>query len=31
MGFTNVRVLYIAKDMDTDWVGRGYPFEKPAD
>jgi hypothetical protein len=31
MGFTDVRVLYVAKDLDSDWVGRGFPVEKPAD
>lgn len=27
MGFTNVKVLYIAHDFGTDWVGKGYPVE----
>ena len=25
MGFKNVKVLYIANDFGTDWVGKGYP------
>jgi thiosulfate/3-mercaptopyruvate sulfurtransferase len=25
MGFTNVKVLYIAHDFGTDWVSKGYP------
>lgn len=28
MGFTNVKVLYIADNFGTDWVDRGYPTEK---
>jgi thiosulfate/3-mercaptopyruvate sulfurtransferase len=28
MGFTNVKVLYIAHDFGTDWVSHGYPVEK---
>ena len=31
LGFTNVRALYITKNLDTDWVGEGYPVEKPGD
>jgi thiosulfate/3-mercaptopyruvate sulfurtransferase len=27
MGFTNVKVLYIAHDFGTDWVSKGYPVE----
>lgn len=27
MGFTNVRVLFIARDFGTDWVSKGYPVE----
>jgi rhodanese-related sulfurtransferase len=27
MGFTNVKVLYIAGDFGTDWVSKGYPVE----
>lgn len=25
MGFTNVKVLYIADNFGTDWVNKGYP------
>lgn len=28
MGFTNVRVLYIAENFGTDWVAKGYRVEK---
>lgn len=28
MGFTNVKVLYIANNFGTDWVDKGYPFIK---
>ena len=28
MGFTDLKVLYIAHDFGTDWVSRGYPVEK---
>lgn len=28
-GFTNVRALMIDRDLDRDWVDRGYPIEKP--
>jgi thiosulfate/3-mercaptopyruvate sulfurtransferase len=31
LGFTNVRALYIAKDLDGDWTNAGYPIEKPKD
>ncbi|HET8825016.1 MAG TPA: rhodanese-like domain-containing protein [Terriglobales bacterium] len=27
MGFTNVKVLFIAHDFGTDWVSKGYPVE----
>ena len=28
MGFTNVKVLYIADNFGTDWVYKGYPTIK---
>jgi thiosulfate/3-mercaptopyruvate sulfurtransferase len=28
MGFTGVKVLYLANNFGTDWVDKGYPFEK---
>jgi len=28
MGFTNVKVLYIADNFGADWVGKGYPTIK---
>ena len=28
MGFTNVRVLYIADNFGADWVDKGYPVAK---
>jgi rhodanese-related sulfurtransferase len=28
MGFTNVKVLYIADNFGTDWVNKGYPTSK---
>jgi thiosulfate/3-mercaptopyruvate sulfurtransferase len=28
MGFTNVKVLYIADNIGTDWVDKGYPTIK---
>ena len=28
MGFTNVKVLYIAENFGTDWVNKGYPTAK---
>jgi thiosulfate/3-mercaptopyruvate sulfurtransferase len=28
MGFTNVKVLYIANNFGTDWVDKGYPAAK---
>ncbi len=27
MGFTNVKVLYLANNFGTDWVDKGYPIE----
>jgi len=27
MGFTNVKVLFIARDFGSDWVSKGYPVE----
>ncbi len=27
MGFTNVKVLYLANNFGTDWVDKGYPVE----
>ena len=27
MGFTNVKVLYMATDFGTDWVSKGYPVQ----
>lgn len=27
MGFTNVKALYLANNLGTDWVGKGYPVE----
>ena len=27
-GFTNVKVLYIANNLGTDWVDKGYPVDK---
>lgn len=29
MGFTNVRALHIAKNIETDWADRGFPLEPP--
>jgi len=29
MGFKNVRAMYIAKNLDDDWVAAGYPIGKP--
>lgn len=29
MGFTHVRVLDLPKNFATDWVGKGYPIQKP--
>jgi len=28
MGFTHVKVLYIATNLGADWVAKGYPVEK---
>ena len=28
LGFTNVKVLYMANNFGTDWVDKGYPVEK---
>lgn len=28
MGFTNVKVLYIANNFGTDWADKGYPVAK---
>lgn len=28
LGFTNVKVLYIAQNFGDDWVNKGYPVEK---
>jgi rhodanese-related sulfurtransferase len=28
MGFTNVKVLYLANNLGTDWVAKGYPVER---
>ncbi len=28
LGFTNVKVVYIASDFGTDWVNKGYPVAK---
>lgn len=28
LGFTNVKVLYIADNFGADWVGKGYAVEK---
>lgn len=28
MGFTNLRVLYLAHNFGDDWVNRGFPSEK---
>jgi thiosulfate/3-mercaptopyruvate sulfurtransferase len=28
MGFTNVKVLYVANNFGADWVDRGYPVAK---
>lgn len=27
MGFTDVKVLYLADNFGTDWAGKGYPVE----
>ena len=28
MGFTQLKVLYIAQNFGTDWAGRGYPVDR---
>ena len=28
MGFTNVKVLYLANNLGSDWVDKGYPIER---
>lgn len=28
LGFSNVKVLYMANNFGTDWVDKGYPVEK---
>jgi thiosulfate/3-mercaptopyruvate sulfurtransferase len=28
LGFTNVRALYLANNLGTDWVAKGYPVER---
>jgi rhodanese-related sulfurtransferase len=28
MGFTNLRVLILPNDFNTDWIEKGYPVEK---
>jgi hypothetical protein len=28
LGFTNVRVLYLANNFGDDWVNKGYPAIK---
>jgi len=28
MGFTNVKVLYLANNLGADWVDKGYPVER---
>jgi rhodanese-related sulfurtransferase len=28
LGFSNVKVLYIANNLGTDWVDKGYPVER---
>ena len=30
MGFTNIKVLYIADNLGTDWVYKGYPTVRAA-
>jgi thiosulfate/3-mercaptopyruvate sulfurtransferase len=31
LGFTHVRVLYLANNFGTDWVNKGYPVTKAAE
>jgi hypothetical protein len=28
LGFTNVKALYLANNLGTDWVDKGYPIER---
>ncbi|HXR39516.1 MAG TPA: hypothetical protein VN776_10510 [Terracidiphilus sp.] len=28
LGFTNVKALYIADNLGTNWVDKGFPFER---
>jgi hypothetical protein len=28
MGFTNVKVLYLADNFGANWVDKGYPVER---
>lgn len=28
LGYTNVKVLYLAQDFGTDWVSKGFPVER---
>jgi hypothetical protein len=28
MGFTNVKVLYLASNFGADWTDKGYPVER---
>lgn len=28
LGFTNVKVLYLADNLGTNWVAKGYPIER---
>jgi hypothetical protein len=28
MGFTNVKVLYLADNFGADWADKGFPVEK---
>ena len=28
LGFTNVKALYLADNLGTDWVAKGYPVER---
>ena len=28
MGFTNVKVLYLADNLGANWVDKGYPVER---
>ena len=31
LGFTNVRVLYVTKNLLTDWIDKGFPTQKSDD